>query len=323
LQKLYYIGPQFRRERPQKGRYRQFFQIGAEVIGPPSAGSEQPIRDAEVIEMLTALLDSVGLKGWTLHLNSVGCANDRATYNAALREALAGVKDKMCVDCQRRAETNPLRVLDCKVPEDQPIIEALPKISQYLDEPCRQHFAEVKAILDTMGITYQINERMVRGLDYYTRTTFEFTHGDLGAQSAVLGGGRYDGLSESLGGPKAPGIGFAIGEDRMILALQAQQATASVPVDAYIAPLGAGMNRHALKLARELRDSGLVVDVGDEGFRLKKSFEAAEKMSARYVVIVGENEIAAGAFAVKDIKKGEQATVNRAELASSLRTKSE
>jgi histidyl-tRNA synthetase len=256
-------------------------------------------------------------------LNSVGCANDRATYNAALREALAGVKDKMCVDCQRRAETNPLRVLDCKVPEDQPIIEALPKISQYLDEPCRQHFAEVKAILDTMGITYQINERMVRGLDYYTRTTFEFTHGDLGAQSAVLGGGRYDGLSESLGGPKAPGIGFAIGEDRMILALQAQQATASVPVDAYIAPLGAGMNRHALKLARELRDSGLVVDVGDEGFRLKKSFEAAEKMSARYVVIVGENEIAAGAFAVKDIKKGEQATVNRAELASSLRTKSE
>jgi len=323
LQKLYYIGPQFRRERPQKGRYRQFFQIGAEVIGPPSAGSEQPIRDAEVIEMLTALLDSVGLKGWTLHLNSVGCANDRATYNAALREALAGVKDKMCVDCQRRAETNPLRVLDCKVPEDQPIIEALPKISQYLDEPCRQHFAEVKAILDTMGITYQINERMVRGLDYYTRTTFEFTHGDLGAQSAVLGGGRYDGLSESLGGPKAPGIGFAIGEDRMILALQAQQATASVPVDAYIAPLGAGMNRHALKLARELRDAGLVVDVGDEGFRLKKSFEAAEKMSARYVVIVGENEIAAGAFAVKDIKKGEQATVNRAELASSLRTKSE
>jgi len=323
LQKLYYIGPQFRRERPQKGRYRQFFQIGAEVIGPPSAGSEQPIRDAEVIEMLTALLDSVGLKGWTLHLNSVGCANDRATYNAALREALAGVKDKMCVDCQRRAETNPLRVLDCKVPEDQPIIEALPKISQYLDEPCRQHFAEVKAILDTMGITYQINERMVRGLDYYTRTTFEFTHGDLGAQSAVLGGGRYDGLSESLGGPKAPGIGFAIGEDRMILALQAQQATASVPVDAYIAPLGAGMNRHALKLARELRDAGLVVDVGDEGFRLKKSFEAAEKMSARYVVIVGENEIAAGAFAVKDIKKGEQATLNRAELASSLRTKSE
>ena len=319
LQKLYYIGPQFRRERPQKGRYRQFFQIGAEVIGPPSAGSELPIRDAEVIEMLTALLDSVGLNGWTLHLNSVGCANDRAAYNAALREALAGVKDKMCADCQRRAETNPLRVLDCKVPEDQPIIEALPKISQYLDEPCRQHFADVKAILDTMGIAYHVNERMVRGLDYYTRTTFEFTHGDLGAQSAVLGGGRYDGLSESLGGPKAPGIGFAIGEDRMIMALQAQQAAATIAVDAYIAPLGAGMNRHALKLARELRDAGLVADVGDESFRLKKGFEAAEKMNARYVIIVGENEVKADAFAVKNIKKGEQVTVPRAELAAALR----
>jgi histidyl-tRNA synthetase len=318
LQKLYYVGPQFRRERPQKGRYRQFFQIGAEVIGPPSAGSELPIRDAEVIEMLTALLDSVGLKGWTLHLNSVGCANDRAAYNAALREALAGVKDKMCADCQRRAETNPLRVLDCKVPEDQPIIDALPKISQYLDEPCRQHFADVKATLDTMGIAYQVNERMVRGLDYYTRTTFEFTHGDLGAQSAVLGGGRYDGLSESLGGPKAPGIGFAIGEDRMIMALQAQQAAATVAVDAYIAPLGTGMNRHALKLARELRDAGLIIDVGDESFRLKKGFEAAEKMNARYVVIVGENEMKADAFAVKDIKKGEQVTVPRLDLAAAL-----
>jgi len=318
LQKLYYVGPQFRRERPQKGRYRQFFQIGAEVIGPPSAGSELPIRDAEVIEMLTALLDSVGLKGWTLHLNSVGCANDRAAYNAALREALAGVKDKMCADCQRRAETNPLRVLDCKVPEDQPIIDALPKISQYLDEPCRLHFADVKATLDTMGIAYQVNERMVRGLDYYTRTTFEFTHGDLGAQSAVLGGGRYDGLSESLGGPKAPGIGFAIGEDRMIMALQAQQAAATVAVDAYIAPLGTGMNRHALKLARELRDAGLIIDVGDESFRLKKGFEAAEKMNARYVVIVGENEMKADAFAVKDIKKGEQVTVPRLDLAAAL-----
>ena len=319
LQKLYYIGPQFRRERPQKGRYRQFFQIGAEVIGPPSAGSELPIRDAEVIEMLTAVLDSVGLKGWTLHLNSVGCANDRVAYNKALREALAGVKDKMCVDCQRRAETNPLRVLDCKVPEDQPIIDALPKISQYLDEPCRQHFAEVKAILETMGIPYQVNERMVRGLDYYTRTTFEFTHGDLGAQSAVLGGGRYDGLSESLGGPKAPGVGFAMGEDRLVLALQAQQAEAAVPVNAYIAPLGAGMNRHALKLARELRDSGLVVDVGDESFRLKKGFDAAEKMGARYVVIIGENEVKADAFAVKDIRKGEQITVPRSGLVAALR----
>ena len=249
LQKLYYIGPQFRRERPQKGRYRQFYQIGAEVIGPASAGSESPARDAEVLEMLATLLDELGLRGWTLQLNSVGCAADRARYNQALREALKPVVHLMCADCQRRAETNPLRVLDCKVPEDQPIIEKLPKISAYLDDACREHFAVVRAMLDAVGVPYTINERMVRGLDYYTRTTFEFTHGDLGAQSAVLGGGRYDGLSESLDGPKAPGIGFAIGEDRLILALQAEGLTAAESLDAYIAPLEEGMNEHALKLA--------------------------------------------------------------------------
>jgi histidyl-tRNA synthetase len=314
LQKLYYIGPQFRRERPQKGRYRQFYQIGAEVMGPPSAGSELPMRDAEVIVMLVALLDSVGLKGTTLHLNSVGCDKDRPIYNQALRDALASVKDKMCADCQRRAETNPLRVLDCKVPEDQPIIEKLPKISQYREEGCRTHFAEVKAILDGMGISYHVNERMVRGLDYYTRTTFEFTHGDLGAQSAVLGGGRYDGLSESLGGPKAPGIGFAIGEDRLVLALQAQGATVPASLDAYVIPLGAGMNREAMKLASELRGRGLTIDLGDESFRLKKAFDTAEKLGAKFVIIVGENEVKADVFAVKDLKSGEQKTIARAEL---------
>jgi histidyl-tRNA synthetase len=318
LQKLYYIGPQFRRERPQKGRYRQFYQIGAEVMGPPSAGSELPMRDAEVIVMLVALLDSVGLKGWTLHLNSVGCDKDRPIYNQALRDALASVKDKMCADCQRRAETNPLRVLDCKVPEDQPIIEALPKISQFLEEGCRTHFAEVKAVLDRMEIPYQVNERMVRGLDYYTRTTFEFTHGDLGAQSAVLGGGRYDGLSESLGGPKAPGIGFAIGEDRLIMALQAQGVSVPATVDAYVIPLGAGMNREAMKLASELRAQGLTIDLGDESFRLKKAFDTAEKLGAKYAIIVGENEMKADAFAVKDLKSGEQKNIARAELANFL-----
>ena len=315
LQKLYYIGPQFRRERPQKGRYRQFFQIGAEVLGPVTAGSELPIRDAEVVEMLTALLDSVGLKGWTLYLNSVGCPECRPAYNEALRVALADVKDKMCGDCQRRSETNPLRVLDCKVPEDQPYIEALPKIADYLDEGCRKHFSEVRAILDTLAVPYTVNPRMVRGLDYYSRTTFEFTHGELGAQSAVLGGGRYDGLSEQLGGPKAPGIGLAIGEDRLVLALQAQQAVALHPLKAFVAPLGAGTNRHAMRLARELRAAGVAVDVGDESFRLKKSFETAEKLGAAYVVLVGENEVAADAFAVKELKTGQQTTVARGALA--------
>jgi len=319
LQKLYYIGPQFRRERPQKGRYRQFYQIGAEIIGPPSAGSESPARDAEVLEMLATLLDELGLRGWTLQLNSVGCAADRARYNQALRDALQSVVHQMCPDCQRRAETNPLRVLDCKVPEDQPIIEKLPKISEYLDDACRENFASVRAMLGTVGIPYTINERMVRGLDYYTRTTFEFTHGDLGAQSAVLGGGRYDGLSESLDGPKAPGIGFAIGEDRLILALQAEGVTAAASLDAYIAPLGAGMNPHALKLARELRRAGVRCDLGDESFRLKKSFEAAEKSGARYIVIVGENEVNSATFAVKNLSAGTQESVTRDNLADYLK----
>jgi histidyl-tRNA synthetase len=320
LQKLYYIGPQFRRERPQKGRYRQFYQIGAEMLGPPSAGSESPARDAELLEMLATLLDELGLRGWQLQLNSVGCAEDRARYNQALREALQPVVHLMCADCQRRAETNPLRVLDCKVPEDQPIIEKLPKIGEYLDEACRQHFAEVRAMLDAVGVPYSINERMVRGLDYYTRTTFEFTHGGLGAQSAVLGGGRYDGLSESLDGPKAPGIGFAIGEDRLILALQSEGEQAVEGVQAYIAPLGAGMNPHALKLARELRRAGVTTDLGDESFRLKKSFELAEKAGAKYIVIVGENEVASGHFAVKNLASGEQVSVAREELADRLRS---
>jgi len=321
LQKLYYIGPQFRRERPQKGRYRQFFQIGAEVIGPTSAGSESPLRDAEVIEMLTTLLDAVGLKGTTLFLNSVGCPKCRPAYNEALKAALAEVKDQMCADCQRRAETNPLRVLDCKVPEDQPIIEKLPKISEYLDPECKAHFAEVRAILDTMQIEYTVNERMVRGLDYYQRTTFEFTHGDLGAQSAVLGGGRYDGLSEQLGGPHAPGIGFAIGEDRLVLALQAQQQAALPQLAAYIIPLGAGMNRHALKIASELRREGVTVDTGEESFRIKKSFETAEKLGACYAIIVGENEVKENRYTVKNLKTGDQASATQRELLDELRAR--
>src|SRR5580658_350366 len=275
LNKLYYIGPQFRRERPQKGRYRQFYQIGAEIIGPVSAGSESPARDAEVLEMLATLLDEIGLRDCNLQLNSVGCAEDRARYNQALRGALKPVVHQMCADCQCRAETNPLRVLDCRHPEDQPIIERLPKIGEYLDEACHEHFAAVRAMLDAVGVTYSINERMVRGLDYYTRTTFEFTHGGLGAQSAVLGGGRYDGLSESLDGPKAPGIGFAIGEDRLVLALQSQGEEVASKVQAFVAPLGKGTNGPALKLARELRRAGVSADLGNEDFRLKKSFELA------------------------------------------------
>ena len=320
LNKLYCMGPMFRRERPQKGRYRQFYQIDAEVIGPASAGSDSPARDAEVLEMLATLLDRLGISGWNLELNSVGCPNDRAAFNEALRKALEPVKEKMCGDCQRRAVTNPLRVFDCKVPEDQAIIEKLPRISQFLDEGCRQHFAAVQAILMKVGVPFTLNDRLVRGLDYYTRTAFEFTHGALGAQNAILGGGRYDGLSEALGGPPAPGIGFAIGEDRLVMSLQDKASDESVvrKPDAYIAPM-AGMNGDAARLARELRGQDLIIELGDDSFRLKKSFEAATKTGAKYILIVGENEIQADAFALKNLASGEQVSVPRAELAQRIR----
>ena len=330
LQKLFYIGPQFRRERPQRGRYRQFWQIGCEVLGPQSSGSESPARDAEVLEMLATLLDELGVKNWRLELNSVGSSEDRRRYNAALREALAPVKHQMSEDNQRRAETNPLRVLDSKDPADQEIIAGLPKIADFLDETSRAHFDAVCSALDACGVSYAVNPRLVRGLDYYTRTTFEFTVPDgsgLGTQNALLGGGRYDGLSEMLGGPRAPGIGFAIGEDRLVLTLQAQAASDidnphpealwTKKLDAYIAPMGIERNAAALALARELRRAGLAIELGDGSFRLKKSFEAADK-TARKIVILGEDELQSGILTVKDFASGVQSKVPRAELAGML-----
>jgi histidyl-tRNA synthetase len=320
LNKLYYIGPQFRRERPQKGRYRQFYQIGAEVIGPPPSGSERPLRDAEVLEMLATLLDRLGVRGWSLQLNSVGTSADRVAFNEVLRKALEPVASTMCSDCQRRAVTNPLRVFDCKVPEDQPIIEQLPRISDYIDDESREHFANVQTLLNKAGVPFEIDHRLVRGLDYYTRTTFEFTHGALGAQNAILGGGRYDGLSESLGGPKAPGIGFAMGEDRLVMALQELLPSLLTGPDVYVAPVGEGMNREALLLARELRRHDLAVELGDRSFKLKKSFETATKLGARFILIVGDDEVKADAFALKNLQSGDQLSVPRGELAQKIRS---
>jgi histidyl-tRNA synthetase len=327
LNKLFCIGPMFRRERPQKGRYRQFYQIDAEIIGPSSSGSESPARDAEILEMLATLLDRLGITGWNLELNSVGSSAERVKFNEALRVALEPVKDKLCGDCQRRAVTNPLRVLDCKVPEDQPIIDKLPRITDFLEEASRKHFDAVQQILTAVGIKFQINSRLVRGLDYYTRTAFEFTHGALGAQNAILGGGRYDGLSEALGGPPAPGIGFAIGEDRLVMTLAEKTPAETIlrKPDVYIAPLGAGMNVECARLARELRRSNkdIVVELGDESFRLKKSFEAATKSGAKYILIVGENEVKADAFALKNLATGEQVQVPRKELLTKIRNGTE
>ena len=219
--KLYYMGPMFRRERPQKGRYRQFYQIGAEILGGPDA----PAIDAELIEMLMTFFDKCGLQGTELSINSIGHAADncRRGYVAKLREELLKVKDKLGADSQRRIETNPLRVLDSKLEHEQPIIATLPRIADHLCDECKSHYAAVKHELDLRGVPYRENWRLVRGLDYYMRTTFEITAQGLGSQNAVCGGGRYDGLVELLGGPPTKGIGFAIGEDRLILSLQEQE----------------------------------------------------------------------------------------------------
>jgi histidyl-tRNA synthetase len=313
VQKLYYIGPMFRRERPQKGRYRQFYQIGAEAIG-----SESPFVDAEVIEMVVQLLQSVGLKDFKLLLNSVGDANCRPVFLAKLREELAKVAPTMCADCQRRAETNPLRVLDCKVPEDQPIIAKLPSILDHLCADCGAHFSAVRRYLTERQIAFEIEPRLVRGLDYYMRTTFEIVHGALGAQNSVLGGGRYDGLAESLGSKvHSPGIGFSIGEDRLVMTLEQSQGEPAPRLDLFIAPLGEAALSHAALLARDLRRLGITVEVAAEG-RLKRAMELANKLGAQRTLILGDNEISAGVYALKDMASGEQLNLSREELIARL-----
>jgi histidyl-tRNA synthetase len=296
LQKLYYIGPMFRRERPQKGRFRQFYQIGAEAIG-----SESPLVDAEVIEMVIDLLKRAGLAGFQLLVNSVGDQNCRPQYVALLKEKLGQVVSRLCGDCQRRAETNPLRVLDCKVPEDQAIIDALPSIQDHLCEPCLAHFAAVRANLDDRGISYEVRPRMVRGLDYYMRTTFEIVHGSLGAQNSVLGGGRYDGLAESLGSRvHSPGIGFSIGEDRLVMSLEQTTTVTEGPLVMVTFTAGEATRRAATSAAAELRAHGIRVELA-EG-KLKRVFEIANKLNARAAVICGENETAAGEISMKDMQ---------------------
>ncbi len=310
VQKLYYIGPMFRRERPQKGRYRQFFQIGAEAIG-----SESPFVDAEVIEMVTEMLTRAGLTGFHLLINSVGCRNCRPQYVEKLRAALQPVAAQLCTDCQRRSETNPLRVLDCKVPEDQPIIEKLPTILDSLCEVCQPHFEQVKSYLTDRGIPFEVRPRLVRGLDYYMRTTFEVTHGDLGAQNSVLGGGRYDGLAESLGSPvHSPGIGFSIGEDRLVMTVPQDVASA---IDVFIAPMGDAATHHAGVIARDLRRAGISAEVA-AGMKLKRAMEIANKVGARYALILGDNEIAAGVYTLKNMLSTEQRQVTREELINTI-----
>ena len=313
-QKLYYIGPMFRRERPQKGRYRQFYQIGAEVLGT----SDAPAIDAELIEMLTVLLERCQIEKYTLLINSIGCANCRPAYVEVLRAELRKpeIYERLGADSKRRVETNPLRVMDSKLAEEQEIIEKLPKISEHLCEECRAHYEKLKRELALRKVPFTESPRLVRGLDYYMRTTFEITSPILGAQNALCGGGRYDGLVELLGGPKGiKGIGFALGEDRFIDAIQeAKKIHATRPVDVFIAWMGENAYPAAVRLARVLRNEKHIIELPPVEMKFRKALERADKAGARYVLIIGENEIASKQLTVKRLADGVQEKISEDDL---------
>ena len=319
--KLYYIGPMFRRERPQKGRYRQFYQIGAEVLG----GNDAPAIDAEVIQMVMIFFDRLKLKGVELSINSIGHAADncRRAYVEKLRAELSKVKHKLGADSQRRIETNPLRVLDSKLDHEQPIIETLPRITDHLCDDCKTHYADTKHELELRGVFYKENWRLVRGLDYYMRTTFEITAEGLGAQNAVCGGGRYDGLVELLGGPPTKGIGFAIGEDRLILSLEQSRgssvAEAREPPFVYITWMGRHAYAAAVHAAKDLRAANIRVELPPAEQKLGKGLERADKLGAQYALILGDNEVAEGAWTLKTLADGTQKKFTEPQLLDFLK----
>jgi histidyl-tRNA synthetase len=314
--KLYYMGPMFRRERPQKGRYRQFYQIGAEVLG----GSDAPAIDAEVIEMVMTFFDRLELQGVQLDINSIGCRECRPKYVELLRAELLKVKDKLGADSQRRIETNPLRVLDSKLESEQGIIAKLPHIADHLCEDCATHYAAVKHQLEMRGVIYRENWRLVRGLDYYMRTTFEITAQGLGSQNAVCGGGRYDGLVELLGGPPTKGIGFAIGEDRLILSLQESgKAPAPKGRDVYIAWMGEKARATAIRAAKHLRKAGFSVELPPVEQKFGKALGQADKLGARFALILGDNEVSEGLWTLKTLADGSQTKFTEADLLEHLR----
>ena len=320
--KLYYMGPMFRRERPQKGRYRQFYQIGAEILGGPDA----PAIDAELIEMLMTFFDKCGLQGTELSINSIGHSADscRRGYVARLKAELEKVKDKPGADSQRRIETNPLRVLDSKLEHEQPIIATLPRIADHLCDECKTHYAAVKHELELRGVIYRENWRLVRGLDYYMRTTFEITAQGLGSQNAVCGGGRYDGLVELLGGAPTKGIGFAIGEDRLILSLQ--DAKSQSPVTShqspsvYIAWMGERAYATAVRAAKDLRNAGFRVELPPTELKFGKALERASKLGSRFALILGDNEVADGQWTLKTLADGSQQKLTEQALLNYLKS---
>jgi len=319
--KLYYMGPMFRRERPQKGRYRQFYQIGAEVLGRGVSFA----ADAEVIAMLMTFFEMCGLRDHTLYINSIGCNDQdcRPAYLARLRTELLKVKNKLGPDSQRRIETNPLRVFDSKLPEEQEIIDKLPHIAGQLCAACRLDYDGLKNVLSMRGIKFQENWRLVRGLDYYTQTTFEVTTPGAGAQNAICGGGRYDGLVELIGGPKfseIKGVGFAIGEDRLIEAVKDSGKLEGIhPLEVYVAWFG-NTSEKAQEVARLLRRSGFGVEIPVEEQKLKKSLSIASMKGAKYAVIIGEDEVASGKLTVKRLADGDQKKLSEPELVGYLKS---
>ncbi len=302
LNKLFYMGPMFRHERPQKGRYRQFHQIGAEVTG-----AADPLIDAQVLLMVSRLFQELGLTEPQLQINSLGCPACRPAYREALVAFLAERQDALCEDCRRRQYTNPLRALDCKVPGCVEATKGAPSMLEHLCGECDAHFVAVQGYLKAAAVPYSLNPRMVRGLDYYTRTTFELVTGLLGAQSAVAAGGRYDGLVEQLGGPAVPGIGFALGVERVALLL-GDRCFAQSP-DLFIAVMGDAARLAGFSLMAALQDQGLRVETDVEGKSLKGQMRRADKLQARYCMVVGDDELAKQSVSLKRMADGEQQTV--------------
>jgi histidyl-tRNA synthetase len=313
-QKWFYMGPMFRRERPQKGRYRQFHQIGCEAFG-----IAEPYIDAEQIALLADFFARLGVRA-RLKLNTVGDRQCRPAYLQDLKAYLAGRKAELCADCNDRIERNPLRVLDCKVESCQPVLDAAPRLLDRLCDGCRTHFDAVKGALDALGVAYEVEPRLVRGLDYYVRTAYEFTSDQLGSQSAVAGGGRYDGLVETLGGPPTPGIGFALGQERLALILEAAgRAAPERRPEVFFVSADAEGAIEALRRGAELRKAGIACDLDARGGKLKAQFKQAERVGARYALVLGTNEVRSGQAKLKDLSSREETPVALSDLAARLR----
>ena len=312
VHKMFYIGSMFRYDRPQAGRYREFHQFGLEVLGASS-----PLADAEVIAMACEIFHKLGLRDLDLHLNSIGDKNCRPAYRKKLIEFFEGKKEQLCDDCRERLYKNPLRILDCKEEGCKKASVGAPEITDYLCDDCHAKFEAVKHYLDGLGISYTVDPRLVRGLDYYTNTAFEIQYPPLGAQSAVCGGGRYDGLVEEIGGPSTPGIGFAIGLERLLLALEMQNLIPAPKSQqrVYIAALGEDAVAEGFKIQEELRGLGVLTDMDLQGRSLKGQMKQAGKLDSQFTVIIGSNELEKGAAAVKNMADGTQEDIPFAEVA--------